>query len=104
MHAVVRGCAGALPNVISMDGSTPLLLAIKHGKHSAARVLMQHEDTSITLADTAQGLTPLMAACRLADVSMVNALLAVRGPRCPCALPCAKSPWPGCGGTAPTAD
>ena len=62
-----------------MDASTPLLLAIKAGAHAAARLLLAHEDISITLADNVQGLTPLMAACRLGDVAMVNAVLAVSG-------------------------
>lgn len=70
---------GAFPNVLSMDASTPLLLAIKAGAHAATRLLLAHEDISITLADNVQGLTPLMAACRLGDVAMVNAVLAVSG-------------------------
>ena len=74
-----RSSPGAFPNVLSMDASTPLLLAIKAGAHAATRLLLAHEDISITLADNVQGLTPLMAACRLGDVAMVNAVLAVSG-------------------------
>ena len=66
---------GADVNTLSLDSSTPLLLAIKRGQHAVARVLLTVGATDIELADD-HGVTPLMAACRLADLAMVNAILA----------------------------
>lgn len=67
---------GANPGLAAKsDGSTPVLLAVRHGFLEVASVLLEYASGSATVADSSYGMTPLMCACQHADVDLISLLV-----------------------------